>query len=209
MSRKPLDMQRMNLDLELALRQDGFAGDLLADEKQVSEKAAPWGDEDAAELDDLIRKLGPRDQNLASEAFMKPFFRHLRLQDFHICELGADVTKFTRLKILDLSRNPLKAVDTLPPALERLKAYNTDVCRITCKPALQFLGLGHSSMDDAGVQDFGLGSGSDGVPQRFPGLLALDLSFTRIIDLSGAVAALAGMSKLRQFCLAGSPASLL
>jgi len=54
-----------------------------------------------------------------------------------------------------------------------------------------------------------LGSGSDGVPQRFPGLLALDLSFTRIIDLSGAVAALAGMSKLRQFCLAGSPASLL
>merc|ERR1719329_1358604 len=117
------------------------------------------------ELMRMTARLGPTNPNLSSEAFVKPFFKHLRLPDLGVKALDEDLTKFTNLTFLDVSRNDLSAIDYLPPNLRFLKAYNTNISRIGCRPleSLCFLGLGHSSMGAAGLKQ---------VARLFPGILS-------------------------------------
>jgi len=207
---KLLAADRMDRDLQNAHKIDGFAGDAVEKTADVGKmkpdgpvKPLPWGEEDQKELDELLKKLGPRDSNISAESFIKPFFRHLRLQDYAIRDLDADIMKFSRLSYLDVSNNPLRAIGALPPSLKKLKAYNTNICRVTCQPtpSLVFLGLGHTPIETEGLNE---------AAQRFPGLLSLDLSNTQILSLSDvALAVQSDMQQLRQLCLAGTPASLL
>eukprot|EP00927_Polykrikos_kofoidii_P014835 TRINITY_DN16550_c0_g1_i1.p1 TRINITY_DN16550_c0_g1~~TRINITY_DN16550_c0_g1_i1.p1 ORF type:complete len:699 (-),score=155.40 TRINITY_DN16550_c0_g1_i1:283-2079(-) len=167
-----------------------------------------WGEEDAQELKELVKKLGPRDPNLSSEAFIKPFFRELNLQRRYICELDADVGKFTKLTFLDVSQNPLTCIDALPPNLERLKAYNTKINSIACHPcpSLVFLGLGYSPVGTDALRQI---SSADRASSRFPRLLSLDICFTNVGDFAEAAEELKRLPELRHLCLAGSPVCLL
>eukprot|EP00929_Paragymnodinium_shiwhaense_P035039 TRINITY_DN18993_c0_g1_i1.p1 TRINITY_DN18993_c0_g1~~TRINITY_DN18993_c0_g1_i1.p1 ORF type:complete len:749 (+),score=251.15 TRINITY_DN18993_c0_g1_i1:180-2426(+) len=197
--------ERLKPELEVALRQSGLVGDadpILAMADVLGEAPPPWGEEDHNELMDLIKKVGPRDPNLSCEAFIKPFFRSLRLQNLHIREMDADVAKFTRLKFLDISQNPLTCIEALPPCLTRLKAYNTQITSITCKqlPTLQFLGLGYTPLAASGLEQ---------AANRFRGLLSLDICFTELMDVAETATPLAALPKLKHLCLAGSPVSLL
>jgi hypothetical protein len=206
--------RRVSDDCKLALRQNGLAGgeDAASPDLQQRNKdqhddrgliaARWWSEDDARELGDRVRKLGARDVNLSSEFYLKPFFQQLQFQSLHICELDPDVTSFSRLTILDVSRNPLQRIDSLPPNLTRLKAYNTGVKQISCLPvpSLVFLGLGHSHMGDEGLEQ---------ASRRFPGLLVLDVSYSNVCGLQQAATSLAALPRLKQLCLGGNPVSIL
>jgi len=200
----PLFQEEMNRDLERALRLNGFSGDRpdsTGESSAAGEDGLPWSD-DAQELMHMVAKLGVNNQNLSSEAFLKPFFRNLRLMKLAISELDADCVKFTRLTYLDVSQNALTAIDNLPPNLRFLKAYSTNISKIACKPttSLCFLGLGHSYMGAAGLEQ---------AARRFRNLLSLDLSFTEVAGIQEVVTHLQPLQKLRQLCLSGSPVCLL
>mmetsp|Transcript_15646 Transcript_15646/g.36642 ORF Transcript_15646/g.36642 Transcript_15646/m.36642 type:complete len:660 (+) Transcript_15646:109-2088(+) len=213
-------------NLERTQRQDGLCGDEETAKKSEGLKrsvavlpakvssSAPledpdsWSD-DAKELMAIVDKLGPWDPNITSEAFIKPFFRNLRLQNMLVNDLDDDIMKFTKLTYLDISQSPLEVIANLPPTLKFLKAYSTQITRITCRstPALQFLGLGYSPLAEQGLSD---------LAKRFPNLLSLDLSFTKLSSIEDVVRQLQNMSRSEdgrggplQLCLQGTPLSLL
>lgn len=221
--RLELHQDLLDKELELALRLDGFHGDapLVVEDTPAAPTSSgdtkgkgkgkktettvpletPSFSYDLEELMKLVQRLGPRNPNLCSAAFLKPFFKDLRLPELSVVSpLGEDISKFTTLTYLDLSRNNLTDIDQLPPNIKFLKAYNNKVTRLTCKctQSLVYLGLGYNPL------------GEDAVPQitkRFPNLLSLDLCFTRVASLE-AIKAL-GLPKLRHLCLSGSPVCLL
>lgn len=222
--RLELHQELLDQELEGALRLDGFHGEALDVEDVPAAPTSSSGPEtkgkgkgkkteaavpletpsfsqDLEELMKLVRRLGPRNPNLCSAAFLHPFFKDLRLPELSVTSpLGEGITKFTALTYLDLSRNNLTEIDQLPPNIKFLKAYNNQVVRITCKStkSLAFLGLGYNPL------------GEDALPQiikRFPNLLSLDLCFTRVASLDAMTAS--SLPKLRHLCLTGSPACLL
>lgn len=221
--RLELHQELLDQELELALRLDGFHGEALVVEdvpaaptssgpetkgKGKGKKTeatvpleTPSFSQDLEELMKLVRRLGPRNPNLCSAAFLHPFFKDLRLPELSVTSpLGEGISKFTTLTYLDLSRNNLTEIDQLPPNIKFLKAYNNQVVRVTCKStkSLTFLGLGYNPL------------GEDALPQitkRFPNLLSLDLCFTRVASLDAIRAS--SFPKLRHLCLTGSPACLL
>eukprot|EP00930_Biecheleria_cincta_P044255 TRINITY_DN30383_c0_g1_i1.p1 TRINITY_DN30383_c0_g1~~TRINITY_DN30383_c0_g1_i1.p1 ORF type:complete len:651 (-),score=168.23 TRINITY_DN30383_c0_g1_i1:58-2010(-) len=232
-----LHQDLLDQELELALRLDGFHGDVplvIEDSPAATQQGStttgggggggggggetkgkgkgkkveatvpletPSFSQDLEELMKLVQRLGPRNPNLCSAAFLKPFFKDLRLPELSVVSpLGEDISKFTKLTYLDLSRNNLTNIDQLPPNIKFLKAYNNQVTRVTCKStqSLVFLGLGYNPL------------GEDALPKitkRFPNLLSLDLCFTRVGSLEALKAS--GLPKLRHLCLTGSPACLL
>lgn len=222
--RLELHQDLLDQELELALRLDGFHGDapLVVEDTPAAPTSSggetkgkgkgkktettvpletPSFSQDLEELMKLVQRLGPRNPNLCSAAFLKPFFKDLRLPELSLVSpLGEDISKFTTLTYLDLSRNNLTDIDQLPPNIKFLKAYNNKVTRVTCKctQSLAYLGLGYNPL------------GEDALPQitkRFPNLLSLDLCFTRVASLEAIKAP--GLQKLRHLCLTGSPACLL
>lgn len=180
---------------------DGKAGGKSSAAAAKARAASSAWSEDAEELMRLVQKLGPRNPNLCSEFFLKPFFQHLRFPELNIRELGDDTAKFSRLTSLDVSRNRLTDIDALPPNLQFLVAYSNEIRTISCKalPSLSFLGLGHNP----------LGSGAlEQITKTFPKLLSLDLSYTELSDLADVLPELQCLGKLKQLCLAGSPVCL-
>lgn len=202
----PFKKEAMENRLQVKDRLNGYADD---DQQPVSAGASPppegnvgsWSD-DADELMSLVRSLGKKDVNLASEQFLKPFFKHLSLTELHIRELDDDVSKFTNLTFLDVSRNELTCIDSLPPSLKYLKAYNNPISQVSCRPlaSLHFLGIGYTNL------------GADGFEQaarRFKNLFALDACFSQVSDLYSVFTPLTPLTKLRQLHLGGCPVSLL
>lgn len=193
----------MDRELQLALRLSdvGDTVDLLSGPPVEGDQVGKWS-EDASELLRLVKQLGPRNPNLSSEHFLKPFFRHLALPKLDIRELDDDVTRFAKLTFLDVSRNSLTSIDNIPPNLKYLKAYNNPIGQISCKPtpSLSFLGLGYSKL------------GADGLEQaarRFKNLLSVDACFSGVSGFQDVVGPLAPLPKLRHLCLTGSPVVLL
>mmetsp|Transcript_73325 Transcript_73325/g.185720 ORF Transcript_73325/g.185720 Transcript_73325/m.185720 type:complete len:603 (-) Transcript_73325:71-1879(-) len=201
-----VSQESMDRELQMALRLAGYSGDTVAGAADAgppdeSNKVGTWSD-DAEELMKLVQQLGPRNPNLSSEQYLKPFFRHLCLPSLAIRELDDDVARFARLRFLDVSQNNLTCIDNVPPNLKYLKAYNNPISQISCKPtpSLCFLGLGYSKI------------GSDGLEQaarRFKNLLSLDLCFSEVANFQEVVTPLAPLPKLRHLCLAGSPVGVL
>mmetsp|Transcript_61520 Transcript_61520/g.135232 ORF Transcript_61520/g.135232 Transcript_61520/m.135232 type:complete len:559 (-) Transcript_61520:36-1712(-) len=203
MTATTFNREQMDRELELAHRLEGHAGDGDAKEEVTpsDEATGGWSD-NAEELLQMIQQLGPRNANLSSEAFLKSFFRHLRLPELAIREIDDDCAKFSQLTYLDVSRNPLTSITQLPPSLKFLKAYNTDISKVSCKPlsSLCFLGLGHSRMGAEGLEQ---------AARRFRNLLSVDLSYTEVGGLQEMSAHLQPLQQLRHLCVAGSPVSLL
>jgi len=199
-----LRQEQMDNELQLALRLAGFSGDAphAADASSAASEASGTWSEDAEELMQFVRQLGPRSPHLSSEQFLKPFFRHLALPGLSIRELDDDVARFSKLTFLDVSRNGLSSIDNLPPNLKYLKAYNNPISQISCKasPSLCFLGLGFSKLGSEGLEQ---------AARRFKNLLSLDLSFSQLAGLQEVIAPLGPLHKLRHLCLGGSPVSLL
>ncbi|CAE7752697.1 unnamed protein product, partial [Symbiodinium necroappetens] len=70
---------------------------------------------DAEKLLRLVKRLGPRNPNLCSSAFLKSFFHDLRLPQLRISQLGEELLGFSQLTSLDVSRNSLADLPYLPP----------------------------------------------------------------------------------------------
>jgi hypothetical protein len=166
-----------------------------------AEGQGDWSDE-ALELMSMVEKLGPLNPNLASEAFIKPFFKHLNLSQFNISGVDEDLVKFTNLTFLDLSRNQLSAVEYLPPNLKFLKGYNNDIQKITCKKSssLVFLGAGYNRLGTTGFEQ---------ISNRFKNLLSLDLSYNDLTELRNFTSDSQSLQKLRHLTLVGNPLCLL
>lgn len=201
---RPAEMRR---DLDRTLRLGGFCGDeppgnealgaVAAQEKELSEDLnGPEG------LLALVEKLGPLNQNLTSEAFIKPFFQRLNLSQLNIVSLDADLAKFTKLTNLDISRNSISAVDFLSPNLKFLKAYNNSITKVTCaqQPSLCFLGAGYNALASAGMPQ---------IVQRFRGLVSLDLCYNNITGLRPFLDEVTALDRLKHLCMAGNPLCLL
>lgn len=200
----PCHQEEMSRDLERALRLSGLAGDDSAgvDIGKDAEGQGDWSDE-ALELMSMVEKLGPLNPNLASEAFIKPFFKHLNLSQFNIEGVDEDLLKFTNLTFLDLSRNALSAVDYLPPNLKFFKGYNNAVQAFKgCKKSasLVFLGAGYNRLGTVGFEQ---------ISNRFRNLLSLDLSYNDLTELRNFTSDAQSLQKLRHLTLVGNPFCLL
>ncbi|CAK0876462.1 unnamed protein product, partial [Prorocentrum cordatum] len=84
MTRGKFVKEHMDKELQLARKVEGFAVEGGAKDEQIGgtsivEGAQKAWSADSEELMGLVRPLGPRNPNLASEAFLKPFFRDLNL----------------------------------------------------------------------------------------------------------------------------------
>ncbi|CAE7219055.1 GIP [Symbiodinium sp. CCMP2592] len=157
---------------------------------------------DAETLLRLVKRVGPRNPNLCSSAFLKSFFQDLRLPQLRIGQLGEDALGFSQLTSLDVSRNALVDLPYLPPNLRFLRAYNNRLSRLSCKPlsSLCFLGLGFNPLGDQGFAD----------ASKFSNLLSLDAGNTDTASLAGAKSSLKSLgSSLRHLFLLGSPICLL
>jgi len=202
MSAVALNKDNLERELRQALRLDGFAGDgKPADDGPPLEVAGDTWSENAEELQKLVRQLGPRNRHLSSEQFLKPFFRHLALPELCIRDLDDDVSRFTKLTFLDVSRNGLASIDHLPPSLVYLKAYNNPLTRFTCKPtpSLAFVGIGHSKANPETLEQ---------ISRRFKGLLSLDIGFSEVASLQDLITPLGPLQRLRHLCAVGSPVCL-
>jgi len=201
---RPAEMRR---DLDRTLRLGGFCGDEPPGNEALGSVAAQ-----VTELSEdlngpegllaLVEKLGPLNQNLTSEAFIKPFFQRLNLSQLSIVSLDADLAKFTKLTNLDISRNSIDAVDFLSPNLKFLKAYNNNITKVTCaqQPSLCFLGAGYNALAGAGMPQ---------IVQRFRGLVSLDLCYNNITDLRPFLDEVTALGRLKHLCMAGNPLCLL
>lgn len=194
-------------DLERALRANGFAGDDPPGNealKQASEPEVEMSDDlhGPKGLLDMVEKLGPRNINLSSEVFVKPFFRHLNLSQRNITSLDEDIVKFKNLSFLDVSRNGMSRVENLAPSLKFLKAYNNTISQIVCgkQPSLSFLGAGYNALTTVGMSD---------LSQRFANLVSLDLCYNNLSNLREFVLDAQSLTKLKHLCLAGNPLCLL
>lgn len=199
----PCHQEEMSRDLERALRLSGLAGEDSSgvDIGKDAEGQGDWSDE-ALELMSMVEKLGPLNPNLASEAFIKPFFKHLNLSQFNIQGVDEDLLKFTNLTFLDLSRNELSAVEYLPPSLKFLKGYNNAISKMTCKKnaSLVFLGAGYNRLGTTGFEQ---------ISNRFKNLLSLDLSYNDLTELRNFTSDSQSLQKLRHLTLVGNPLCLL
>eukprot|EP00933_Yihiella_yeosuensis_P031036 TRINITY_DN24592_c1_g1_i2.p1 TRINITY_DN24592_c1_g1~~TRINITY_DN24592_c1_g1_i2.p1 ORF type:complete len:726 (+),score=192.18 TRINITY_DN24592_c1_g1_i2:251-2428(+) len=166
-----------------------------------SSSSSKWSD-NAEELANFIQKLGPRNPNLCSEVFLKPFFSDLKLQGLNIWTIGEDVIKFSKLTSLDLSENSLTEIDQLPPSLRFFKVYNNQISRISSRPlpSLCFLGIGNNPLGKQGLGD---------VVRCFPNLLSLDLSHTEVVSLDDSIEKMKALKSLRQLCFLASPVCLV
>jgi len=197
----------MARDLNRSLRLGGFSGDEIP-----GNEALKATDALAQELSDnlqgpdgllqLVEKLGPLNPNVTSEKFIKPFFGHLNLSQLNIISFDADITKFSGLTNLDISRNSISNVNFLSPNLQFLKVYNNKINQITCskQPSLSFLGAGYNALETSGLSQ---------LVQRFRGLLSLDLCYNNLTSLKQFLDDVQVLSKMKHLCVAGNPLCLL
>lgn len=197
----PCHVQEMDRDLDRALRLSGLAGDETSGVDMGKDDQGDWSDE-STELLSMVEKLGPLNPNLASEAFIKPFFKHLNFSQFNIQGVDEDLLKFTSLTFLDLSKNQLSLVDYLPPSLKFFKGYNNTIQRISCRklPSLCFLGAGYNKLGTSGFEQ---------ISQRFRNLLSLDLSYNNLTEIRNFTSDAQTLQKLRHLTLVGNPLCLL
>jgi len=199
------DMKR---DLDRTMRLGGFSGD----EPPVNEALQALDGSQQKELSEdlqgpdgllaLVQKLGPINQNVSSEAFIKPFFKHLNLSQLSLVSFDADLLKFINLTNLDVSRNSISNIDYLSPRLKFLKVYNNKISQITCakQPSLCFLGAGYNSLTSVGMAQ---------LVQKFRGLLSLDLSYNNLTNLKRFLEEVQVLDRLKHLCAAGNPLCLL
>jgi Leucine-rich repeat (LRR) protein len=197
----------MARDVDRSIRLGGFSGDeppgnqaLKAMDAQAVEMSEDIHGPDG--LLGLVEKLGPLNPNLTSEAFIKPFFKHLNLSQLSIISFDEDLTKFSNLTNLDLSKNNISNIDFLSPKLKFLKVYNNKVSQISCakQPSLCFLGAGYNALTSAGMSQ---------LTQRFRSLLSLDVCYNNLTNLRQFLDDAQALTKMRHLALAGNPLCLL
>jgi len=207
--------REMRRDLDRTLRLGGFAGDEPPGNAALQAVGAPEGKKGSElqkEMSEdlqgpngllaLVEKLGPINENISSEGFIKQFFKHLNLSQLNIVSLDADLTKFVNLTNLDVSRNGISNVDFLSPNLKFLKVYNNKVTQITCakQPSLCFLGAGYNALAANGMLQ---------IVQKFRGLMSLDLGYNNLTGLRQFLDDVQALTRLKHLSAAGNPLCLL
>merc|ERR1711871_1820801 len=103
---------------------------------------------------------------LNDPAYLRTYFRTLRLKSFKICEVDKEMAEFKNLEELNLSGNDLSAIEmrNLPPKLKYLHAYDAGLTRLVgmneaLRSSLLSLGVGYNDLRDDLVQ---------AIPNMFP-----------------------------------------
>ena len=98
--------------------------------------------QDAVELAHIIKQLGVI-SDVCVEDYIVNFFKELKVQKMSIYALDPTLSKFTQLKVLNLSFNNITRVECLPPNLEELYLNGNHVNEVAMNPNKPITSLIH------------------------------------------------------------------
>jgi hypothetical protein len=130
-------------------------------------------------------------------------FERMDLRDAGVECVGAELTRFERLRELDLSGNALRCLEALPPQLQALSANANEIDSVelgseATPSRLVFLSLSGNRLASLAA-----------LAARAPRVAYLDISYNSVSDLPAALAALQQLPSLRHLFLEGNPCCLL